>query len=136
MCLVRRINAQTTWRRVFRLTRRGDRGEIGHRPTADEESAGFGIESENLTNPIDCQALEFHRRRRGTPNGEIRVQRRGEQVGERCERRARRLYITKHARVRVLSAKGNDVLAKNLQQLVETNPFAWKRGVEPVANFP
>ena len=36
--------------------------------------------------------------------------------------------------MRVLPAKRNNVLAKNLQQLVEIASFSWERGVEPVAN--
>src|SRR5205809_7453466 len=119
---------------IFRLPRRGDRGEIGHRSTADKEAACSCIESKNLPDPIDCQAFEVHRGWRGTPNREIRIQDRGEQVGKRRERSPRRLHVAKHARMRVLPAKWNNVLAKNLQQAVEVGSFSWKRGVEPIAN--
>src|SRR5437899_12208683 len=36
--------------------------------------------------------------------------------------------------MRVLSAKGNNVLPKNPQQTVKICTFSWERGVEPVAN--
>ena len=48
-------------------------GEIGHRSAADKEPISFSRESEDLPDPIDRQALEFHRRRRRTPNGEIGI---------------------------------------------------------------
>src|SRR5882724_10474075 len=116
----------------FRLPRRGERGEIGHRSAAHKKPTGFSIEPENLPDPIDRQALEFHRRWRRTPDGEIGVQGRSEQVGEPRNGSARRLDITKHARMRVLPAKWNDRVAKNFEQGIKIDSFDRKLRVEPL----
>src|SRR4029077_13513978 len=120
---------------MFRLPRRGQSREIGHRSAADKKTAGFRIESQNLTDPIDRQALEFHRRRRRTPDGEIGVQRRSKQIGERADWSSRRLHIAKHPGMRVLTAKRNDRVAKNFQQRLKISSLARKVRIEPASNL-
>ena len=45
------------------------------------------------------------------------------------------MHVTEHPRMRVLPAKGNDRLAKNLQQVVEVASVGRKRVIEPIANL-
>ena len=92
-------------------------------------------ESQNLTDPIDCQALELHWRRRRTPDREIGVQRRSKQIGECSKRIPGRLDITKHPGMRVLTAKRNDRVAKNFQQRIKICSFDRKRRVERTPNL-
>src|SRR5215216_7059003 len=119
----------------FRLPRPGECGEIGHGSAANKKPAGFRIEPENLPDPIDRQALEFHRPWCRTPDSEIRVQSRSEQIGERTNGRSRRLYVAKHPRMRVLTAKRDERFAKNCQQRIKIGSFDRKVRVEPASNL-
>ena len=120
---------------LFRLARRGQRGKIGHRSAADKEAACFGREPKNLTDPIDGHAFEFDRRRRRTPDGEIGVQSRSKQIGERTDWRPGRLHVAKHPGMRVLPAKWNDGFAKNFQQRIKIRSLNRKLRVEPVSDL-
>src|SRR5215211_6355054 len=120
---------------LFRLPRRGECGEIGHGSAANKKPAGFSIEPENLPDPVDREAFEFHRRRCRTPDREIGVQGRTEQIGERTNGRSRGLYVAKHPRMRVLTAKRDDRFAKNCQQRIKIGSLDRKLRVESASNL-
>src|SRR5262249_47709297 len=97
--------------------------------------AGVSTESQNLTDPIDRQPLDFHRCRCRTPDRKIGVQGRSKQVCERTERSPRRLHIAKHPRMRVLPTKWSHRFPENSQQRLKIAPCDRQLRVEPASNL-
>jgi hypothetical protein len=110
-------------------------GEVCHRTTADEQTGGAGIAADDLFDPVDRQALELDRGRRGAPCGEIRVQRGSEEIGNGGGRGAGSLHVAEHARVSVVAAVRHEHLAEIFEQLLERHALERKRGVELAPDF-
>ena len=109
--------------RRFRFAGDDEGDDVGHVAAADEDAIPLSRQAHELRKPANYFVLDLGGDGRQRPRAAIWIHRRGEEIGERANRRSRRRDVAPEARAAIVCRLLEERLAEFLQHRCDVGPL-------------